>query len=88
MTGSLDDLGVGECGDALHELYTLLDGELTAERRLRILDHLERCEPCAEPYGFYGELRRVVASCCRDQAPPELMAKVQAALHRERSTGR
>lgn len=89
MSGPFDELaGPDECGDALHELYRLLDGELDAERRVRILAHLERCQPCASPYDFYGELRRVVANCCRDQAPPELMAKVQAALRSERAGGR
>ncbi|MGE3620184.1 MAG: mycothiol system anti-sigma-R factor [Acidimicrobiia bacterium] len=82
MAGTPDDpLGsTSECDEALHELYHLLDGELTEERRSRILGHLERCGPCAQPYDFYADLRRVVQERCRDQAPPELLARVQAAL--------
>ena len=41
-----------ECRDALHELYSYLDGELTDDRREVIHRHLDECQPCAEPYDF------------------------------------
>jgi mycothiol system anti-sigma-R factor len=71
------------CADALSEIYDLLSGELTDEVRVRIVAHLDECPPCAEPYDFYGELRRVVQQRCREQAPPTLLARVQAALEIE-----
>ena len=74
-----------DCDEALHELYHLLDGELTEERRGRILAHLDACQPCAEPYDFYAELRKVVQQRCRDQAPPELLARIEVALAQETS---
>lgn len=68
------------CDEALHELYHLLDGELTDDTRSRIESHLDDCAPCAEPYDFYAELRRVVQQRCRDQAPPSLLARIEDAI--------
>jgi len=72
-----------QCDEALHELYHLLDGELDAERRQRIVEHLDECSPCAEPYDFYAELRRTVQQCCQDTVPPSLLARVKDALEHE-----
>jgi mycothiol system anti-sigma-R factor len=72
--------GRSECDEALHELYHLLHDELTEDTRRRILEHLDGCAPCAEPYDFYAELRRVVQQRCRDQAPPSLLERIQSAL--------
>ena len=72
-----------ECDEALHELYHLLDGELTDDRRARILTHLQFCAPCAKPYDFYADLRKVVQERCRETTPPELLARVQAAISQE-----
>jgi mycothiol system anti-sigma-R factor len=71
------------CSETLSEIYDLLSGELTEEVRVRIVAHLDGCPPCAEPYDFYGELRRVVQQRCREQAPPALLARVEAALQVE-----
>jgi mycothiol system anti-sigma-R factor len=71
------------CSEALTEIYDLLSGELTEDVRGRITAHLDDCPPCAEPYDFYGELRSVVQQRCRDQAPPDLLHRVQAALRSE-----
>jgi len=38
------------CEDALTELYTFLDGELTAEKREHIAHHLDDCNPWLERY--------------------------------------
>jgi mycothiol system anti-sigma-R factor len=78
--------GVGgettDCADSLKELYTFLDGELTAERRLDIRAHLEGCLPCYEAFDFEAELRMVVSTRCRDEVPDELRARVAEALRR------
>jgi mycothiol system anti-sigma-R factor len=72
-----------QCEDALHEIYHLLSGELDADKRERIAVHLDECAPCAEPYDFYAEVRRTVQQCCHDAAPPELLARIEAALQHE-----
>ena len=72
-----------QCEDALHELYDLLSGELDDHKRDEITAHLDECAPCAEPYDFYAEVRRCVQQRCQDQAPPELLARIQAAIQSE-----
>jgi len=72
-----------QCQDALHEIYHLLAGELDDAKREQIAVHLEECTPCAEPYDFYAELRRVLQQRCHDTAPPELMARIESALEHE-----
>jgi mycothiol system anti-sigma-R factor len=72
-----------QCDDALEELYHLLSGELDDAKRLQISEHLDDCAPCAEPFDFYAELRRCVQQRCRDTAPPELLARIEAAIQHE-----
>lgn len=71
------------CDDALHEIYHLLSGEIDDAKREKIIGHLDECPPCAEPYDFYAELRRTVQMRCRDQAPPELLARIAEAIQHE-----
>ena len=68
------------CDGALAELYRYLDGELTEEVRLRIEVHLRECSPCLEAFDFEAELKRLVASRCRDTCPDELRSRIQAAI--------
>lgn len=71
---------MSDCEDSLHELYRFLDGELTEERRAAIQQHLDGCQPCAEPYDFEAELRHIVRQKCREQVPESLVEKVRAAI--------
>ena len=71
------------CEDALHELYHLLSGEIDDAKRTQIAEHLDECAPCAEPYDFYSEVRRCVQQRCQDLAPPELLARIEAAINHE-----
>lgn len=72
-----------QCEAALHEIYHLLAGEIDDAKRARISVHLDECAPCAEPYDFYAELRRCLQQRCHDTAPPELLARIQAAIQHE-----
>jgi mycothiol system anti-sigma-R factor len=72
-----------QCDDALHELYHLLSGELDEARRSQITAHLDECAPCAEPYDFYAEVRRCLQVRCHDQAPQELLLRIQVAIQHE-----
>ena len=74
-----------QCNDALHEIYDLLSGELDDAKRAQIQTHLDECSPCAEPYDFYAELRRTLQQRCRDTAPPELLQRIEAAIHGDTS---
>lgn len=76
--------GAVDCRQAVSELYTYLDGELTEERRVDIKVHLDLCEPCGSAAGFESELRVVIAQKCQDHVPDALIARVAAALDAER----
>lgn len=66
----------GGCDEALHELYTFLDGELTEARRTRIRVHLDDCSPCLEVFDFEAELRLVIKQKCQDQVPESLRQRI------------
>ncbi|MET0727220.1 MAG: mycothiol system anti-sigma-R factor [Acidimicrobiales bacterium] len=72
-----------QCEDALHAIYHLLSGELDDAKREQITIHLDDCNPCAQPYDFYAEVRRCVQQRCRDTAPPGLLDRIQAAIQHE-----
>jgi mycothiol system anti-sigma-R factor len=72
-----------DCEEAVHELYTYLDGELTEERREVIRVHLDYCGPCGGAAEFEAELRRVIANRCKDRVPQSLIERVAAAIDEE-----
>ncbi|MGH8998600.1 MAG: mycothiol system anti-sigma-R factor [Acidimicrobiia bacterium] len=69
-----------DCDEAIHQIYHYLDGELTEQSRRAIAAHLEWCPPCAHPFDFYDELRRLVARKCRDDVPPDLRRRIADAI--------
>jgi mycothiol system anti-sigma-R factor len=71
------------CDETIERLYFYLDGELTEQRREEIRMHLDLCGPCVKAYGFETELRRVIASRCRDHVPDSLIERVAAAIREE-----
>ena len=62
-----------DCEQALSEIYTYLDGELTDEKRTLIAGHLEACNPCIEVYDFEAELRVVISTRARNESVPETL---------------
>ena len=86
MGTSADDDPCGgnpDCEQALADLYTYLDGELTFERHTVIRTHIEICSPCSDRYSFETELRQVVSMRCREQVPDALRNRIAEALRRE-----
>jgi mycothiol system anti-sigma-R factor len=73
------------CDETIERLYFYLDGELTEERRVEITRHLDLCGPCVDAYGFEAELRKVIATRCKDHVPDELLTRVAEALREEHS---
>ena len=72
-----------DCVEAVHELYTYLDGELTEVRRQEISIHLDWCGPCGGAAQFEEDLRRVIANRCKDRVPQSLIERVAAAINEE-----
>ena len=81
--GDEPSAGFVGCDETIERLYTYLDGELTEQRRLEITRHLDLCGPCVGAYGFEAELRKVIASRCKDHVPDDLITRVADALSRE-----
>jgi mycothiol system anti-sigma-R factor len=72
-----------DCSEALHELYTFLDGELTVEKREHIRHHLDDCNPCLGAYDFEAELRIVISTKCKEPVPETLKQKILDALENQ-----
>lgn len=68
------------CREAVAELYTYLDGELTQERKSIIGEHLDSCGHCLDAYEFHSELRVVISQKCRTELPSGLRDRVLGAL--------
>ena len=75
--------GSVDCVEAVHELYSFLDGELTEVRREEIRVHLDWCGPCGGAAQFEEDLRRVIANRCKDRVPQSLIDRVAAAISEE-----
>ena len=75
--------GDPDCQQALAELYTYLDGELTVQRRTIIRTHLNRCSPCGDRYVFETELRQVISVRCQERVPDALRARIADAIRNE-----
>ncbi|MBV8462965.1 MAG: mycothiol system anti-sigma-R factor [Acidimicrobiales bacterium] len=75
--------GFIDCDETIERLYVYLDGELTEQRRIEIARHLDLCGPCVHAYGFEAELRKVIASRCKDRVPDSLVSRVAEALAAE-----
>ena len=74
------------CDDARHTLYEFLDGELTAEVKLEIQQHLEACAPCFEKFDFEAEVLQIISRKCSEQVPPGLTEKILSALRNDGGT--
>lgn len=70
----------GNCEEALQDLYTYLDGELTDDRRSLIKGHLDDCNPCFEAFDFEAELRIVISCRCREEVPDSLRLRIAEQL--------
>ena len=77
------------CDKAITEVYSFLDGELTAVRRSKIEWHLRKCPPCADSFHFEERLMFLVRRSCagNEDVPPELFNRLQALIHKEATEG-
>ena len=53
-----------ECAAVIAEVWTLLDGECTAETRDKLRHHLEDCPTCLRQYGVEERVKRLIATKC------------------------
>jgi mycothiol system anti-sigma-R factor len=60
-----------DCADLIAEVWNLLDGECTAEKREKLREHLEKCPPCLRLYGLEERIKSLIAMKCRGEKAPE-----------------
>jgi anti-sigma factor (TIGR02949 family) len=75
------------CREALEELERYLDHECGPDLEAAIRTHLGDCPPCLDRAEFERELRRIVASRCRDAAPSGLLDRIIGDMKTTTSTG-
>ena len=66
-----DSHGSMGCAEVIAEVWTLLDGECTAENREKLRKHLEDCPPCFQLYGLEERIKGLIGSKCRGEKAPE-----------------
>jgi mycothiol system anti-sigma-R factor len=60
-----------ECAELIAEVWTLLDGECTAESREKLRKHLDECPPCLRLFGLEERFKELIAAKCRGETAPE-----------------
>lgn len=73
------------CFRAATRLYSYLDGEIRAIRRIRIRLHLRQCLSCERAFLFEKRLRRFIRERARVDAPPEVVERIRRVI-RERNS--
>jgi mycothiol system anti-sigma-R factor len=79
-----DDRPVGaDCAEVIAEVWTLLDGECTAETRQKLRQHLEECPGCLRRYGLEERIKALIAmKCCGEKAPAGLRERLRLQISR------
>jgi mycothiol system anti-sigma-R factor len=60
-----------ECAELIAEVWTLLDGECTAETRQKLKQHLDECPPCLRIFGIEEQFKALIATKCSGERAPE-----------------
>ena len=68
------------CVRALSRVYSYLDGEIRALRRVRIRLHLRKCLHCERAYEFEQRLMRFVRERIRVEAPPDVVDRIRTSI--------
>ncbi len=72
-----------ECAAVIAEVWTLLDGECTAETRDKLRQHLEDCPTCLRHYGVEERVKTLIArKCGGDKAPDSLRERLRLEISR------
>ena len=73
-------MGKERCVQAVSRVYSYLDGEIRALRRVRIRLHLRKCLSCERAYRFEQRLMRLVRERIRVEAPPEVVDRIRTSI--------
>lgn len=71
------------CSQVIAEVWTLLDGECTAETKAKLRQHLEECPGCLRRYGVEQRIKLLISrKCSGDKAPQGLYERVRLEISR------
>lgn len=80
---SSDPRTKAECAELIAEVWTLLDGECTAETRKKLKQHLDECPPCLRLFGIEEQFKALIATkCSGDKAPEGLRERLRLEIRR------
>ena len=68
------------CAEAVRQLWAYLDGVAGQPRSAAIEEHLSLCRRCCGEAEFAVELRSFLAAHAHDDIPPQVHARLLAAL--------
>jgi mycothiol system anti-sigma-R factor len=78
-----------DCQQTLKDLELFLDGELPADQREQVLEHLHECMECFHAYDLQAELKQVIAAKCADEPlPAGLLDRIKRSLSDETFDGK
>ncbi len=87
MKEQRSDRGETSCAAIRKLAYEFLDEELPGPESTRVAEHLSVCSPCAGHYAFERAfLAAIQRGCSIEEAPPELRARLRAALDEQKKT--
>lgn len=72
-----------DCSLVMAEVWALLDGEVTDDKRERLRHHLQECPACLQHYGVEERIKGLIATkCSGEKAPEHLVARVRLQISR------
>jgi mycothiol system anti-sigma-R factor len=72
-----------ECAAVMAEVWTLLDGECTAETTDKLRQHLKECPGCLRYYGVEERIKSLISKkCSGDKAPDHLRQRLMLEISR------
>lgn len=74
-----------KCHEARRQLDLFLDGELSVQENLKVLEHLNLCSPCSGVYEGEKTIRESLKEQWTMPAPPELVSRIREKIARSRS---
>lgn len=75
--------GPEDCTTVMAEVWSLLDGECTAETREKLRHHLDECPACLRQYGVEQRVKNLIATkCSGERAPETLRARLRLEISR------
>lgn len=77
------DAGHTDCALVIAEVWELLDGEVTEDKRETLRHHLEHCPACLRHYGVEERVKKLIATkCSGEKAPSYLVERVRLEITR------